>query len=830
MNIPYPIYVERTSNGASEAPDYEVRPLFASQPVFRGADLDRTISKLSRELRKDLRELSREKLHDQLARQTFCPDLEERRLSFRIELKQGNIACKFLIVVFRELDRRIAFTPRLPDLWFEILRGENPRDRARDALTDYFRERERDDPDEARSELEHVRLGGKAWTTVLDLEFSTDQKIRASRGRMMASMSGEGEFHGGAELNRVGRCLDWMFPEELERVALREKEIGELTEALTSPDRRPVLIVGRPLVGKTSLVHECTYRRVAERRNPHASNQNVWLLSPQRLISGMCYVGQWENRLLAILKEAEKRDHVLYFDHLLGLFQAGVSRDSNLNVAQVMKPYIERRQVRVLGEITPEALRVFRETDRGLADLFQILPLEETSDRDALRIMLRVVRQMEWSQRCEFELDVPATVMELQRRYVREAAFPGKGARFLRQLATKHRRGTVGRADVLQEFRDQSGLSLDFLDDQASLEHEDVVTGLSAKVVGQADALRASADAVCLAKARLNDPTRPLASFLFLGPTGVGKTQAAKALAAYLFGDEDRMIRFDMNEYVSVDSVARLVGTFHDPEGLLTSAVRRRPFCVLLLDEIEKSHPDALDLLLQVLGEGRLTDALGRTADFTNAIIVMTSNLGSREAASGLGFAATDDDRDSVYEQAARRFFRPEFFNRIDRILPFRPLSREEIADIATMLMQDVLAREGLSRRKCFLQVEDAAMERVVDQGYHPRLGARALKRAIERQLTQPVAAQLATFLPETPTIVSLFGINGSIVVRTQELSDVEPLAKQPGDKFSTAEPGPGRLLAELKKIRRAVYRIENELSDLRPTGAVVPDEVTSGE
>jgi len=204
-------------------------------------------------------------------------------------------------------------------------------------------------------------------------------------------------------------------------------------------------------------------------------------------------------------------------------------------------------------------------------------------------------------------------------------------------------------------------------------------------------ALRALADVVAIAKARLNDPGRPLGTFCFLGPTGVGKTAAAKALARYLYGGDARLLRFDMNEYLDPASPARLIGTFARPEGLLTAAVRRQPYCVLLLDEIEKAHPAVFDLLLQVLGEGRLTDALGRTADFTSAVVIMTSNLGARAAsAAAFGLRPVGASRNETYLDAARAFFRPEFFNRIDRVVPFDPLDRAQVAAIADRLIADL--------------------------------------------------------------------------------------------------------------------------------------------
>jgi hypothetical protein len=297
---------------------------------------------------------------------------------------------------------------------------------------------------------------------------------------------------------------------------------------------------------------------------------------------------------------------------------------------------------------------------------------------------------------------------------------------------------------------------------------------------------------------------------LFLGPTGVGKTETAKALARYLFGDAAKLLRFDMNEYLTPGSAARLVGTFDQPEGLLTAAVRRQPFAVILLDEIEKAHPEVFDLLLQVLGEGRLTDALGRLADFSNAIVILTSNLGVREAEAHVGFsgsAGTD-----AYVRAAERFFRPEFFNRLDRIVPFARLSRDDVGHIAEQLMQDVLQREGLVRRKCVLRVEAAALERVVDQGYDPQLGARALKRSIERFLARPVARRLAEGLPETMTLIHLYPEGEEIGVRVQALTPVEPAAPPPD--LSDVR-------AVIAGIRAVAARAVAQIEPLRPPGAI---------
>ena len=768
MNLTVPIYVEERKRPGQTVPEYSVRPLFFSHPVRKDELLSRALTKLAGDLRSLLDSLGREMRHDELARWSFLPDMTEKRLSLRLELRRSAPICKALFVRFEALGRRLAFTPVLPDLWFELEKPESLEARAAEVLSAHFRQTEKEGGDSAipADLLDPPR----AWLTTVEVDVQLKQQPSKPASRFLMLGGGEEEMSGRQELEKVGRCLDRLYPDELDRAVLRDQEVEELKRLLADAEKRPVLLVGPRQVGKTTVIHEHVFRKAQEHGGHPARKQNIWLLAPQRLISGMSYVGQWEQRLLAILKEASKRGHVLYFDDLPGLFHTGVTSNSDLSVAHVLRPYIERRDIRVLAEITPEALRVLRERDRALADLFHILPVREPGESANLRILIETIRRFEGQYRCTFATDVLPTVLELERRYVRDAAMPGKAAALLRRLATKYAGKPIQRDTVLSEFNAQSGLSVAFLDNRQRLERSEIVEAVGRNLVGQHDAVEAMADTVMVAKARLNDAGRPLATFLFLGPTGVGKTQAAKALAAYLYGDADRLVRFDMNEYVDYASPARLIGTFAQPEGLLTSAVRRQPFSVILLDEIEKAHPAVFDLLLQALGEGRLTDALGRTADLTNSIIIMTSNLGVREAGAVFGLKAAAADRGEAFVGAAERFFRPEFFNRLDRVIPFQPLSRQDISAIASRLIRDVFDRDGLRQRKCVLRVDGPAIDRVADLGFHPELGARALKRAIERELTRPVAAALASISPGTPTVITLYARREGFLVHTQAL------------------------------------------------------------
>ncbi len=810
MKLTIPLYVWQHRGR------YTVRPLFFAEPAEADDRLEHALQRLTRKLRERLHRLGELERHDELAAFAFCPPLEYHRTNVAVELRRRVVRVRLLFVVLRALGRRVAFTPTFPDLWFELDNVEHLADRAGEVLGAHFRRRESEDDDDFVSP-EHYNLTGTAWVSPLDLEVVPTQRTPDPHELDRLFLGRAGPVSGEQELFRVGRCLDHLFPDDLDRVLLRDREIDELTRLLDAADRRPVLLVGPPLVGKTALLHEYVYRTVEARTERHKLERLTWLVAPQRLISGMSYVGQWENRLLAILKEAQRRDHRLYFDNVLGLYHAGVTSQSDLSVAHVLKPYVERRDVRVIAETTPEALRVWRERDRGFADLFHVVPLREPDEPGTLRILIDSQRQLEARHRCRFAVDALPVALDLQRRYARSQAFPGKAALFLRRLAVKYPAAAVTRAEVFAEFQARSGLRLSFLDPRTRLERAEVLEALRRQIIGQEAALQAAADVVGIARARLNEPDRPLAALLFLGPTGVGKTQTAKALARYLFGDADKLVRFDMNEFLTPGAAARLIGTFDQPEGLLTAAVRRQPFCVVLLDEIEKAHPEVFDLLLQVLGEGRLTDAHGRLTDFSNAIVILTSNLGVREAAAKVGFGG--EAGGAAYVRAAERFFRPEFFNRIDRVVPFDRLGRDDVWHIAELLMQDVLKREGLVRRKCVLRVEAAALERVVDQGYDPQLGARALKRAIERLLTRPVARRLAEGLPEAMTLIHLYPDGADVGVRVEGLTQVEPAAPPP----DLGDPRP-----VIDAVRAVALRALQQVEPLRPEGAITAE--TAGQ
>ena len=810
MLLSLPIYVEQRKV-PHRGTEFSARSLYGAGPAQRGPELSRVLQRLGKDLRKLLAAMGRERDHAKLLAWTRAPELEELTFKDTLHLRRRTLQARFLFVVESTLGRRLAYTPSLPGLLVSVERGERLQTRIREELTRFYKEVERR---EALPAGEQVGIRSLAWVTTLELEVSRAQRLIPPTPQSLMLLGGGGEkLNGADELHDVGRCLDWRYPHDLQRAILREAEVEQLSRALADPTPRPILVVGPAGVGKTCLIHEVVWRRVAARRSPQTEKGTTWQLAPQRLISGMSVVGAWEERVLAILRHARKKNLILSFDDLLGLYEAGKTGQSSLCVADLLREQLAREPARILAEATPEELRVLRELDRGFADRFQIIRVREPGPIETRKILLRLQRRLEDQQSCRFELEALPVALELTQSFLRDRALPGKAAGFLEALAIRGRKSWIGRRQVLEGFTAQTGLSVQLLDERVRLKRGEVLDALRQGVIGQASALESLADVVSPVKARLGDPERPAGVFLFLGPTGVGKTETAKSLARYLFGDEERLLRFDLNEFVDPSAASRLAGSFSDPEGLLTGALRRQPFCVLLLDEIEKAHPDVFDLLLQALGEGRLTNARGRTADLTNAVVILTSNLGVRAAENTLGFREDQDARDQVYVEEAERFFRPEFFNRLDRVIPFSRLSRAEVGQIAARQVQRVLQRGGFVRRRALLEIHPLALERITELGYHPQLGARALKRALEEQLVRRAALDLASISPKTPVLLSLYGARASLELRVQALDYAERELDPPAPEAG----GMAEFWERLERVRES-------LRTQRP-----PGELTSG-
>jgi hypothetical protein len=551
-------------------------------------------------------------------------------------------------------------------------------------------------------------------------------------------------------------------------------------------------------VGKTAILHACFRRRAERFRDRRDQKPQVWWLSPQRLISGMSYLGQWEQRWLSILRESAKRDHVLYFDDLVGLFTAGRTRDSSLSAADVLRGFLAEHRVRIVGETTAEQLAVLRRRDRELADRFHLITVPALSPADALPITLEAAFDLEVQTAKFFQPEAIPLIMQHQEMYAPDQAFPGKAIEMCKSL-TKHATLVIERTAVYRLAKAQVGANLMLLLNRLGSQQQ-IQEMLSRELIGQPAAIQSLSRVVVRYAQHLQPPDRPLGVLLLLGPTGVGKTEAAKALTRLLYTDLTHLVRLDMNELTTPLAAEQLVGTFDQPDGRLTTAVRRQPNCVILLDEIEKAHPDVFDYLLQVLGEGRLTDARGRIADFRSSIIILTSNLGASEQNTSMGFEVSAERREQIYLKAAQRFFRPEFFNRLDEVVAFRALAPEDMEKIVAIQLNQVLSRDGIRRRHAFVNVTPSAVRHVIQSGFDSRLGARAVRRMLEREIIGPLGDCLAEIRVERPILIQ--------ITRTE----TQPRLQCQATPLEVVTPGAPKRIVDLDKVLEASKPIYDRL------------------
>ncbi|WP_224244203.1 AAA family ATPase [Hyalangium gracile] len=532
----------------------------------------------------------------------------------------------------------------------------------------------------------------------------------------------------------------------------RDTELALLSNLLGGEKRQGVLVVGPELSGKTELLY--AWLR-AERKA--GRERRVYATSGSRLIAGMSGFGQWQERVLRVMRAAQDLDAVLYFENL-GELLAQHSTES-IDLPGAMKPFLEEGKVRFLGELVPESLDLLESRHPGLfATLSRVRlePLGAKATCEALRARVTWQRQAE-PTRPTLADNAVEPLVELAERYLPSRALPGKALRLHEEMraGVQQERTGDGKTPVLTRERVYSLFSLktgvpEFLlrEDRALLAG-DVEAYFRRQLIGQELAVRRVVETLCMVKAGLQPQGKPLATFLFVGPTGVGKTELARLLAMFLFGSPDRLFRFDMSEYMDAWAADRLIRGNAQGEGLLTRRVRQQPFCVLLLDEIEKAHPAVFDLLLQVCGEGRLTDARGQTAWFHNALIILTSNLGAAHRRSPIGIGAAAADDTTHYLREVHRHFRPELVNRIDQIIPFHALTSEQVAEVARLGVEKLRQRRGLIQRGITLDLPPEATAALAASGYQEAYGARAMRRHLDQQLVVPVARALSAAGPE---------------------------------------------------------------------------------
>ena len=622
-------------------------------------------------------------------------------------------------------------------------------------------------------------------------------------------------------IKKYGRNLNDMAKEDrMDPVIGRDKEIQRVIQILARRTKNNPILLGEPGVGKTAIA-EGLAQRIVEGSVPYMlQDKKVVSLSLASLVAGAKYRGEFEERLKGLIDEVRQDGTIILFiDEMHTLVGAGAAEGA-LDAANILKPALSRGEIQIIGATTLDEYKKHLEKDAALSRRFQTILVEEPGIEDAKKILMGLRGKYEAFHCAHIEDAAIEAAVRLSHRYITDRFLPDKAIDLMDEAASKVRMKQVAQPEKLQEIRarlEKLGVEKEaaisaqdyeraahIRDDEQKVKEEleeakrrfekrgksritvtaddiaDVVaqwTGvpvrqiaakesdrllhmekiLTRRVVGQQEAVEAVSKAIRRARAGLKDPKRPIGSFLFLGPTGVGKTELAKALSEALFGTEDAIIRFDMSEYMEKYAVSRMVGAppgyvGYEEGGQLTDAVRRKPYSIILLDEIEKAHPDVFNVLLQVLDDGRLTDGKGRTVDFRNTVIIMTSNAGAtllKKSAPALGFAVGSGDEKQEAEDAAkkrvlgevRHIFKPEFLNRIDELIVFHPLGREELSKIIDILLRDVRTR--LAEKEIRLEVSPAAKNVLVEKGTDFKYGARPLKRAIQKLIEDEIAEHL---------------------------------------------------------------------------------------
>jgi ATP-dependent Clp protease ATP-binding subunit ClpC len=557
-------------------------------------------------------------------------------------------------------------------------------------------------------------------------------------------------------LMQLAEDLNSRFPRRLQRAWGRPKLTSRTYQMVVEDKETPLVILGEEGSGRHSLFQEAWFRYLSQPGQGRL--RRSWLLNPNRIISGMSVIGQWQRRMEDILSYLHRpaegsQPDILLIDRPLPLLQLGAGRSGGYSLADVLTDWLSRKQLKLVILANPIQWGVMQSQNRRFTDLFVPIQVPALSLEEALPLILHKRRALEHETQTLFSIQALEEILALYERHLSPKALPGSIGNLMDRLGEAFPATTLRSADIRQWFLHQNGIPSNY---PAVDREEPLVRFLKPRLIGQEKAIEVLAKVIALIQTRLQPPGKPISSLLFVGPTGVGKTQAAKVLSQALYGDDRHLLRFDMNEYGDYQAVQRLIGGQTGGDGLLTAKVRRQPFGVLLLDEIEKAHPAVHNLLLQILDEGRLTNMRGQTTYFHNLVIVMTSNLGVRESQSPLGYQRGSEDQVSLFSKAVERFFKPELFNRIDEMVVFRPLQPEHILPIARLQINELLKRDGLMRRSTLLNLAPEALEWLARKGYDDRMGGRALKRKIEKELTVLTADQLLRVPPRAPLILDI--------------------------------------------------------------------------
>jgi len=605
----------------------------------------------------------------------------------------------------------------------------------------------------------------------------------------------------------------------LDPIVGRESEIERVSQILSRRKKNNPILIGEPGVGKTAIVEGLALRIVQRKVSRVLFDKRVISLDLAALVAGTKYRGQFEERMKAIMNELEKnRDVILFIDEIHTIVGAGGASGS-LDASNIFKPALSRGELQCIGASTLDEYRMYIEKDGALDRRFQKVMVDPPSVDDTIKILENIKSKYEDYHNVVYDDEAIDACVKLSDRYITDRLLPDKAIDVLDEVGarvhlkninvppnivelekkiedvkneknkvvksqkfeeaaslrdtekrlgeelekakaeweeeSKHKRYPIGEEQIAEVVSMMTGIPVKRMVQAESEKLRKMADDMQGMVVGQKEAIQKVVKAIQRNRVGLKDPKKPIGTFIFLGPTGVGKTELARALARYMFDSEDSLIRIDMSEYMEKFTVSRLIGAppgyvGYEEGGQLTEKVRRKPYSVILLDEIEKAHPDIYNILLQVLDDGQLTDGLGRKVDFKNTLIIMTSNIGARQLkdfGAGVGFSTTsrvqneDEANKAVIEKALKRTFSPEFLNRIDDVVIFNSLSKDNIFEIIDILMKGVMKR--LSNLGFTLELTEDAKSFLADKGYDVQFGARPLHRAIQKYLEDPLAEEI---------------------------------------------------------------------------------------
>ena len=548
---------------------------------------------------------------------------------------------------------------------------------------------------------------------------------------------------------------------KLDPLVGREDEIQRVIQILGRRRKNNPMLVGDPGVGKSAIVEGIAIKIATGDIPPVLADKRLIALDMGSIVAGTKYRGDFEKRLKGIINEvAASPDVILFIDEFHTIVGAGGASGS-LDAANMLKPALARGDIQCIGATTLDEFRKNVEKDGALDRRFQKIVVEHTDIMQSISILDRLKTNYEKHHNVIYTDDAIEACVRMSDRYITDRCLPDKAidamdeAGSMVRLKNPGRTGHVTAEDVAAIISKMTGIPSGNIAESEGLKLVRMRSKLQAAIIGQDEAIDKVVRAIQRNRAGIKDPGKPIGTFLFFGPTGVGKTQLAKSLAEYLFDSEENMVRLDMSEYMEKFNVSRLIGAppgyvGFEEGGQLSERVRRKPYCVVLLDEIEKAHPDVFNLLLQVMDEGRLTDSNGRTVSFRNTIVIMTSNVGSRELdeyGSGVGYSTSGKNvalnRKAVLEKAVRKAFPPEFINRVDEQIFFNPLTKEDIEKIIDIEIKGL--RQRVKDAGFDLRITPAAKRFVADEGYDPSYGARPLKRAIQRFIEDPVSEHIIT-------------------------------------------------------------------------------------